>query len=130
LPELRLLIEVRNLLFHERLSRDSLFSRQMIPKIGITSFSGKSSVIVDGGHEKSLTEHLRAAGLVVRDVVVCDRRILGFKWERNEMVPVIDPSLEETCEVWINLDDPSHKAGEVIGSWFGTQFKAGSFSAD
>ena len=103
---------------------------QMIPKIGITSFSGKSSVIVDGRHEKSLTEHLQEAGLVVRDVVVCDRRILGFKWEHNEMVPVVDPSLEETSEVWMKLDDPSHKAGEAIGSWFGRQFEAGSFSAD
>jgi hypothetical protein len=102
----------------------------MIPKIGITSFSGKSSVIVDGRYEKSLTEHLKEAGLVVRDVVVCDRRILGFKWEGNEMVPVIDPSFEETSEVWIKLEDPSHKAGEVIASWFGRQFKAGSFSAD
>ncbi|HEY5779859.1 MAG TPA: hypothetical protein VIT00_14045 [Terrimicrobiaceae bacterium] len=102
----------------------------MIPKIGITSFSGKSSVIVDGRHEKSLTEQLREAGLIVREIVPCDRRILGFKWERNEMVPIIDPSLEETSEVWIKLDDPSHKAGEVVGSWFDRQFKTGSFSAD
>jgi hypothetical protein len=46
------------------------------------------------------------------------------------MVPIIDPSLEETSEVWIKLDDPSHKAGEVVGSWFDRQFKTGSFSAD
>jgi len=102
----------------------------MIPKIGISSFSGKSSVIVDDSYEKSLTEHLQEAGLVVRDVVPCDRRILGFNWKGNEMVPVIDPSLEKTSEVWIKLVDPSHKAGQVIGSWFGKQLKGGSFSAD
>jgi hypothetical protein len=102
----------------------------MIPKIGITSFSGKSSVIVDGRYEKSLTEHLQKAGLVVRAAVPCDRRILGFNWEENEMVPVIDPSLEKTSEVWIKLEDPNCKAGEVIGSWFGKQLKAEFFSAD
>jgi hypothetical protein len=85
----------------------------MIPKIGIASFSGRSSVIVDGRYEKSLAEHFKEAGLFVRDVVPCDRRILGFNWEGSEMVPVIDPSLEKTSEVWIKLDDPSHKAGEV-----------------
>lgn len=77
--------------------------------------------------KKSLTEHLQEAGLVVRNVVVCDRRILGFKWEHNEMVPVVDPSLEETSEVWMKLDDPSHKAGEAIGCWFGRQFEHGLF---
>ena len=102
----------------------------MIPKVGIASFSGKSSVIVDGRYEKSLTEHLQEAGLVVRNVIPCDRRILGFNWEGNEMVPIIDPSLEKTSEVWIKLEDPSHKAGKVIGSWFGKQLKEGPFSAD
>jgi hypothetical protein len=102
----------------------------MIPKIGITSFSGKSSVIVDARYEKSLTEHLQDAGLVVRDAVPCERRILGFNWEGNEMVPVVDPSLEKTSEVWIKLDDPGCKAAQVIGSWFGKQLKVGSFSAD
>jgi hypothetical protein len=97
----------------------------MIPKIGITSFSGKSSIVVDDKYEKSLTEHLREAGLVVRDVVACDRRILGFNWEGNEMVPVIDPSLEKISEVWIKLEDPNHKAGEAIGSWFGSRFTEG-----
>lgn len=100
----------------------------MIPKIGITSFSGKSSVIVDVQYEKSLTEHLQEAGLEVREVVACDRRILGFHWEGNEMVPVIDPSLEKTSEVWIQLEDPRHKAGQLIASWFDKQFKEGSFS--
>jgi len=102
----------------------------MIPKVGIASFSGKSSVIVDGRYEKSLTEHLQEGGLVVRDVLPCDRRILGFNWEGNEMVPIIDPSLEKTSEVWIKLEDPSHKAGQVIGSWFGKQLKGASFSED
>jgi hypothetical protein len=55
---------------------------------------------------------------------------LGFNWEGNEMVPVVDPSLEKTSEVWIKLEDPSYKAGQVIGSWFGKQLKSGSFSAD
>jgi hypothetical protein len=100
----------------------------MIPKIGITSFSGKSSVIIDAKYEKSLTAHLQEAGLEVREVVACDRRILGFHWENNEMIPVIDPSLEKTSEVWIRLEDPSHKAGQLIGSWFDKQFRAGSFS--
>jgi hypothetical protein len=102
----------------------------MIPKIGITSFSGTSSIIVDCKYEKSVTEHLREAGLVVRSVVSCDRRILGFNWEGNEMVPVIDPSLEKTSEVWIKLDDPNHKAGEAIGSWFGKRINEGTFSTN
>lgn len=102
----------------------------MIPKIGITSFSGKSSIIVDGKHVKSLIEHLEEAGLVVYEIVPCDRRILGFKWERNEMLPVIDPSLEETSEVWLKLEDPDSKSGKVIGDWFDRQFKAGSFSTN
>ncbi len=100
----------------------------MIPKIGITSFSGKSSVIVDAKYEKSLREHLQQAGLEVRDVVPCDRRILGFHWEGNEMIPVIDPSLEKISEVWIRLEDPSHQAGLLIASWFDKQFKEGTFS--
>ena len=54
-----------------------LFSR-LIPKIGITSFSGKSSMIIEGKYEKSLTKHLAEAGLAVREVIACDRRILGF----------------------------------------------------
>ena len=87
-------------------------------------------MIVDARYEKSLIEHLREAGLAVRDAVPCDRRILGFNWEGNEMVPIVDPSLEKTSEVWIKLEDPSYKAGQVIGSWFGKQLKSGSFSAD
>ena len=102
----------------------------MLPKIGITSFSGKSSIIADGSYEESLTVHLREAGLVVRAVVPCDRRILAFNWEQDEMIPIVDPSLEKTSEVWIKLEDPSYKAGQVIGSWFGKQLKSGSFSAD
>ncbi|HEY5704239.1 MAG TPA: hypothetical protein VIS96_01550 [Terrimicrobiaceae bacterium] len=102
----------------------------MIPKIGLTSFSGSSSVIVDGRYQKSLTEHLQKAGLVVRDVVPCDRRILGFKWVGGEMIPVIDPSLEKTSEVWIKLEDRNHEAGQVIGSWFGRQFKGDDSPAD
>jgi hypothetical protein len=90
----------------------------MIPKIGIASYSGKSSVIVDSQHEQGLTEHLQEAGLRVLDRVSCDRRILGFNWKDNEMVPVIDPSLENTSEVWITLEDPHHKIGEVVGLWF------------
>jgi hypothetical protein len=38
----------------------------MTPKIGITSFSGKSSIIIEGKYEKSLTKHLEEAGLAVR----------------------------------------------------------------
>jgi hypothetical protein len=102
----------------------------MIPKIGITSFAGQSSIIVDSRYEKSLIEHLQGAGLEVRGAVPCDRRILGFNWEENKMVPVIDPSLEKTSEIWIKLEDPGCKAGEVIGSWFGKQLKAGFFPAD
>jgi hypothetical protein len=92
---------------------------QMIPKIGIASYSGKSSVIIDSRFEASLKEYLQEAGLRITAVVPCDRRILGFHWEENEMVPVIDPSLEQTSEVWIKLEDPNHKAGEIVGSWFG-----------
>jgi hypothetical protein len=101
----------------------------MIPKIGITSFSGKSSVIVEAKYEKSLREHLQQAGLEVREVVACDRRILGFHWEGNELIPVIDPSLEKASEVWIRLEDPSHQAGQLIASWFDKQSKEGTFSA-
>jgi hypothetical protein len=102
----------------------------MIPKIGITSFSGKSSIIVDGRYEKNLTEHLREAGLIVREVVSCDRRILGFNWVANEMVPVVDPSLEKISEIWIKLDDPNHKAGEAIGSWFAKWIEGGAVSTN
>ena len=57
-----------------------VFPTRMIPKIGITSFSGKSSIIIEGKYEKSLTKHLEEAGLAVREVIACDRRILGFHW--------------------------------------------------
>jgi hypothetical protein len=99
---------------------------QMIPKIGVASYAGKSSVIVDSRYQKSLTAHLQEAGLKVLDTVPCDRRILGFHWEGNEMVPVIDPSLEKTSEVWIKLEDPDRKAGEAIGSWFGKELNGGA----
>ena len=102
----------------------------MLPKIGITSFSGKSSIIVDGSYEDNLTVHLREAGLVVRAVVPCDRRILAFNWEQDEMIPIVDPSLEKTSEVWIKVDDPNLKAGEAIGSWFAKRGKGGADSAD
>ena len=95
-----------------------------IPKIGITSVSGTSSLIVDSKYNESLREHLQEAGLVVQAVVPCDRRILGFNWEGNEMVPIIDPSLEKTSEVWIRLDDPNCKAGQVVGSWFAKNYSA------
>jgi hypothetical protein len=57
-----------------------VFPTRMIPKIGITTFSGKSSIIIEGKYEKSLTKPLEEAGLAVREVIACDRRILGFHW--------------------------------------------------
>ncbi len=105
-------------------------SNPMIPKIGLASYSGKSSVIIESRYEKSLADHLQEAGLRVSATVPCDRRILGFNWEANQMVPIVDPSLEQTSEVWINLEDPHHRAGELIGSWFTKQFRSKEPSAD
>jgi hypothetical protein len=102
----------------------------MIPKIGLASYSGKSSVIIESRYETSLADHLQEAGLRVSAIVPCDRRILGFNWKANEMVPIIDPSLEQTSEVWIKLEDPNHQAGELIGSWFTKRFRNEGPSAD
>jgi hypothetical protein len=102
----------------------------MIPKVGIASYSGKSSIVIDSEYQNDLTKYLREAGLRVLDIVPCDRRILGFTWKGNEMVPVIDPSLEKISELWIKLDDPHHKVGEVIGSWFSKRLHEGSSPAE
>ncbi len=83
----------------------------MIPKRGLASYSGKSSVIIESRYETTLADHLQEAGLRVSAIVPCDRRISGFNWEANEMVPIIDPSLEQTSEVWIKLEDPNHRPG-------------------
>jgi hypothetical protein len=106
------------------------FLCQMIPKIGIASYSGKSSVIVDSQYEKGLTRHLQEAGLRVLDIVPCARRILSFNWKGNEMIPVLDPSLEKTSEVWIKLDDPHQAVGGAVGSWFAKELQKNSSPKD